>query len=309
VGVAEAHLVAGAGVGPLPAADRPGALRPAGTGKIQRGQLGDPGTPAGSAVGIHGGLPCRVGQGQDRLLDTLVAVEPDREPRLRRTSSSTKAWVAPAESARTRMGRPRAGLGRASRAIANPSMWSWAVLDPALPDRRIMASAIPGAIAAVQPATKRLEPVALLVGRRRALLVGVRLDQGRVQVQDQWPAGAAPSAQARSRTLASADHSPLIPRGSAGSASARMRQAVGVETTWPNSSGWSPQAGQAADAVTTVGERDHQVAQHLTAVMGASTHAEVGPAASSPVSPSRSDSSLSTPAVDRDLHGPLACRW
>jgi hypothetical protein len=52
------------------------------------------------------------------------------------------------------------------------------------------------------------------------------------------PAGAAPSAQARSRTLASADHSPLIPRGSAGSSSARMRQAVGVGATWSNSSGW-----------------------------------------------------------------------
>jgi hypothetical protein len=53
------------------------------------------------------------------------------------------------------------------------------------------------------------------------------------------PAGAAPSAQACSRTLASADHSPAIPRGSADSSSARMRQAVGTEATLPNSSGWS----------------------------------------------------------------------
>jgi hypothetical protein len=44
-----------------------------------------------------------------------------------------------------------------------------------------------GAIAAVQPAAKRMEPEALLVGTGRALLVGVGIDQGRVQVQDQRP--------------------------------------------------------------------------------------------------------------------------
>jgi hypothetical protein len=37
--------------------------------------------------------------------------------------------------------------------------------------------------------------------------------------------------------------------------------------------------GQVADAVAAVGEHDHQVAQHLTAVISASTHAAVGAAA------------------------------
>jgi hypothetical protein len=77
--VGEGQLVRRAGVGPLAAADRPGARRPASSGKVQVRKLGDPGTPAGSAVGVHGGLPCRLGQPEDRSLDALVAVEPDRK--------------------------------------------------------------------------------------------------------------------------------------------------------------------------------------------------------------------------------------
>ena len=45
--VGESQLVPGARVGPLAAADRPGALWPARTGKIQRGKLGDPGARRG----------------------------------------------------------------------------------------------------------------------------------------------------------------------------------------------------------------------------------------------------------------------
>jgi hypothetical protein len=44
-----------------------------------------------------------------------------------------------------------------------------------------------GAIPAVQPDPQRVEPEALLVGRRRTLLVGVRIDQGRINIQDQRP--------------------------------------------------------------------------------------------------------------------------
>jgi hypothetical protein len=176
VGVGEAHLVAGAGVGPLAAADRAGALGPAGTGKIQPGQLGDPGTPAGSAVGVHGGLPYRLGQIQDRLLDALVAVEPDREPQVA-ADELIDDGVGGAGGVGADQDRPPTSWpGQASSAIASTRTWSAAVLDPALPGRRIMASA---------------------------------------------------------------DHRPMIPPGSAGSSSASTRQAVGVEQTWPNSSGWS----------------------------------------------------------------------
>jgi hypothetical protein len=104
------------------------------------------------------------------------------------------------------------------------------------------------------------------------------------------------SAQARSRTLASADHSPLIPPrigwqllgqhppgGRRGDDLAERLRLV-------------PQAGQVTDAVATAGEHDHQVAQHLTAVIRASTHAEVGAAAKLTGQPSRSDSSPSSAA-------------
>jgi|RhiMetdeSRZDD1v2_1073273.scaffolds.fasta_scaffold72667_2 hypothetical protein len=138
---------------------------------------------------------------------------------------------------------------------------------------------LPGAIAAVQPATKRVKPVAVLVGRRRALLVGVRLDKGRVHVQDQrprWGRAQCPGALADpgQRRPQPADPTRIggqllgqdAPGGRRGGDLVEQLRLV-------------PQAGQVADAVATVGEHDHQVAQHLTAVMRASTHAQVGAAA------------------------------
>jgi hypothetical protein len=120
-GVGEGQLVRRAGMGPLAAADRPDARRPAGSGKVQVRKLGGPGAAAGPPVGVQGGGEGLLGQPEDRLLDALVAVEPDRNARLRRASPPVKAWVAPAESARTRIGWSRSGLGSASRAIASTS--------------------------------------------------------------------------------------------------------------------------------------------------------------------------------------------
>jgi hypothetical protein len=76
VGVGERQL--GAGVGILTAADRPDARRPA--GKVQGMQLGDLGAQAGLAVGIGGGHPSGVGDGQDGLAHALIGRQADREP-------------------------------------------------------------------------------------------------------------------------------------------------------------------------------------------------------------------------------------
>jgi hypothetical protein len=119
--VGEGQLVPGARVGPLAAADRPGALWPARTGKIQRGKLGDPGAPAGSAIGIQGRLPRLLGQGQDRLLDALVAVEPDRELQLAADQFADDGVGRASGVAADQDRLVRMCLGRPSRAIASTS--------------------------------------------------------------------------------------------------------------------------------------------------------------------------------------------
>jgi hypothetical protein len=97
--------------------------------------------------------------------------------------------------------------------------------------------------------------------------------------------------RARSRTLASADHSPLIPPRIGGQLLGQDAPGGRREDDLAEQLRLVSQAGQVADAVATVSEHDHQVAQHLTAVISASTHAQVGAAATLTVSPSRSDSS------------------
>jgi hypothetical protein len=57
-----------------------------------------------------------------------------------------------------------------------------------------------------------------------------------------------------------------------------MRQAAGVKAARPNSPGWS-RSGKVAEALTTVGEHDHQVAQHMTAVVRAGANSTAGTAA------------------------------
>jgi hypothetical protein len=124
-----------------------------------------------------------------------------------------------------------------------------------------------------------VKPEALLVGRRRALLLGVRIDKGRVDVQDQRPCrGRAqlpgPLADPGQRRPQRRDPTRVTghllgqhPPGGRGRADS------------PEQLRLVPQAGQVADAVATVSEHDHQIAQHLTAVMSAGAHAEVGAAA------------------------------
>ena len=152
--------------------------------------------------------------------------------------SATKAWVAPAVSARTRIGPARTCLGSASSAIASTSLWSWAVLEPALPGRRIPASAspVPSERSSQQhsgwnskpclnvPAAPCLSAWASSRVASRSIVSG--------------PAGVAPSAHARARTRASADHNAATPRGSAATCPT-IRHAVGVEQTRPNRPAWS----------------------------------------------------------------------
>ena len=138
---------------------------------------------------------------------------------------------------------------------------------------------LPGAIAAVQPATKRVKPVAMLVGRRRALLIGVRLDQGRVQVQDQRPRWGRTQRPGALADPGQRRPQPADPTRIGGQLLGQDAPGGRDRGDLAEQPGLVPQAGQVADAVATVGEHDHQVAQHLPAVVGASTHAEVGAAA------------------------------
>ena len=86
---------------------------------------------------------CQAPAGAARMaaLTSASIDNPVENSSLRPTRSLTKAWVAPAVSARTRIGPARTGLGSASSAIASTSMWSWAVLEPALPGRKLPLNA------------------------------------------------------------------------------------------------------------------------------------------------------------------------
>jgi hypothetical protein len=194
---------------------------------------------------------------------------------LQRTMSATKAWVAPAASARP----PAGGLGQGQQGHRQHLHMVGCGVGPGIAGPQDHGQRLAGAIAAVQPATKRVKPVALLVGRRRALLVGVRLDKGRVHVQQQRPHRCRTQRPGALADPGQRRPQPADPPRVGG-------QLLGKDP--PGGRGRAdpaeqlrlvPQAGQVADAVTTVGEHDHQVAQYLTAVISASTHAEVGAAA------------------------------
>lgn len=80
--IGEAHLVVSAGVGSLTAPDRPDALRPARSGKIQVRKLSDPSATAGPTIVVQGRREGLLWEVQDRVADPLITVEPDREPQL-----------------------------------------------------------------------------------------------------------------------------------------------------------------------------------------------------------------------------------
>jgi hypothetical protein len=124
-----------------------------------------------------------------------------------------------------------------------------------------------------------VEPEAALVGAGRALLVGVRLDKGGVQVDPQRPCRGRAK---RPGTLAD----PGQRRPQPGDPTRVSGQFLGQDAPGGRGRGdlaeqrrLVPECGQVADTVATVGEHHHQVAQHLAAVIRASTHAEVGAAA------------------------------
>jgi hypothetical protein len=167
--VGEAHLVRRAGVGPLAAADRASARRPA--RKVQARKLSDPRAAAPVAVGVCGWPPVGLPHRKDGLADPLGEVEPDREVQAAADDLLHQ------------------GMGGA-RGVA-PCLSEWASIRVA----------------------------------SRSITNG--------------SAGAAPSAHARVRALASADQTAAIPRGSAGNSQANTRQAVGTLATSPNTSGWS----------------------------------------------------------------------
>lgn len=133
-----------------------------------------------------------------------------------------------------------------------------------------------GAIPAVQPAAKRMEPEALLVGRRRALLVGMGVDQGRIQVQDQRP-------RRRRAKLPRLLADPGQRRPQRRDPTRIGGQLLGQDA--PGGRGRTDLAeqlrlvaegGKVADAVATVGEHDYKIPQHLAAVISASAHADIG---------------------------------
>ncbi len=138
---------------------------------------------------------------------------------------------------------------------------------------------LPGAVPAVQPSKQRVEPEAVLERAGRALLVGVGVHQGGVQVDAQQtrrrraqrPRPRADPPQRRPQ--------PGHPAGVGGDLPdhppRRRRRADPPEQPC-----LLPQAGQVAHTVAPVGQQHHQVTQDRATVMGMATtradKAEVG---------------------------------
>jgi ABC transporter len=184
--VGEGQLVRRAGVRPLAAADCPGARRPASSGKVEVRKLGGPGAAAGPPVGVQGGLPCLLGQGQDGGLHSLVAVEPDPEPQAGADEviSEGVGRAGGVGSDKDRLVPQR--LGQCQQGHRQHVQVILGGVGPCVAGPKDHRERLAGAIAAVHPAAQRMESEALLVGRRRALLVGV----GRGRQPDrprQWP--------------------------------------------------------------------------------------------------------------------------
>ena len=125
-----------------------GELVPVGAAAQQPGQLGDVGVGATGAGGVERRLPGGLGQRADRRAGAPVEVETDRVVHLPAGGAlSVLRWAttgceAPAPS-RVTSSRRRCLAGIRAIASVSTSMWSAAVLLPALPGRGRTASASP----------------------------------------------------------------------------------------------------------------------------------------------------------------------
>jgi hypothetical protein len=110
------------------------------------------------------------------------------------------------------------------------------------------------------------------------------------------PFGGAPSAQARSRTRASADHSAATWRGAPPTSSTSTRQAVEVEQTSPNSSGWFRRVARSLTQSPPSASITTRSRSTCPRSWAPPPRPRLARRPSSPVRPSRSDSSLNRAA-------------
>jgi hypothetical protein len=106
-------------------------------------QLGDLGTRARLAAGVDRGLPGVGRHRQHRGTDAFVSRQADREPHAALAQVVKQGVGGAAGVSAASSGCARAALGSCARARSTTSMWSLAVLEPALPGRRIPLRASP----------------------------------------------------------------------------------------------------------------------------------------------------------------------
>jgi hypothetical protein len=225
-------------VGVFAAAAEPAALWPA-RQVHPAGQLGHLGALADAAVGIDGGLPGRLRNGQDRGPDPLVQVEPDREGHTPCTQVADQT-VAGAGGVGTDQHRlvPRGRGELREREIGQLDQIGGGVGGGvAFPQDR--GQRLGSAISAVQEGQQRVEPKPPLnVPVAPSLSEWASTRVASKSTSSSSLAGQAPAAQARVRACALAARRPASPSGSV-PARSMARQAVAVEATAPNNSGWS----------------------------------------------------------------------
>jgi hypothetical protein len=228
-------------------------------------------------VGVQGRHPAAViatwGRGwdrQDRGLDLRLDGEPDRKQELaadqvvhERVGGAGGVGADQDRLASDLPGQRQQGHRQHSKMVLGGV--GAGVARPQDPRQRL-----PGPIATVQPSQQRVKPEAMLERARRALLVGMRADQGRVKVDGEW-ASRGRTRRPRPRTdprqrRPQRRHPTGVGGNPADDPPGSRRRADLAEQP-----GLLAQAGQVADAVAPIGKHDNQVTQDRAAVVGVAT--------------------------------------
>lgn len=183
VGVDEAQL--GAGVWPFLAHDQPQPLRPA--GQAVAGAFGAQAPSRMSPSGSTAGVQAEAETFKTAWWVASVTVMPTEydSHRPRRVNQATNSWVPPPES----VGGPASPPEVFRQLGQGQSMWSAAVLEPALPGRSRPTTGSPELPPAVVDGPhQRVVAEGLLPGRGGVPLLGVRQHENAVDAHDHLPA-------------------------------------------------------------------------------------------------------------------------
>ena len=250
----------GAGVGVFAAGDHPGPCRPA----RQVDQIGDLAhlgviTPLG-AVGADRGLPAALGDGDHDGGDLGGQGVPDDEADLA-LAAGVQEPVRHAGGVGAGDHLDHGGIdGQLRERVIEDDLMIDGGARSGVAGTQQPSQALPGA---VQIAVEGVEPEPVLVGRGRPLLVGVRTDQGGVDVDNVEPriGTRSPNRRPRLRACLTNAGQRVVVDGFQGAPRRRVRRHLTEQA------GLVPQGRQIRDRFAAIGDHHRQIDQHLAPVM------------------------------------------